>query len=146
VDGGAGFDFARIDFGGDTPIDIDLSAGQAVTFVETGVSVRNVEAFEIRGGLGADRIVLTANNDVAFGNLGNDTLQGNNGDDLLSGCYDGDVLEGGDGAGSLEGGEGQDILTGGAGADVFQFGEAVFESVNVDLITDFEVTNDYFVF
>lgn len=140
VDGGAGYDVASLSFERIvTALDIDLAAGQSVTFAETGTTVRGVEAFEIFAGSGDDRVALTANDDKAFGGPGNDTLAGRDGDDGLSGGSGNDLLDGGNGADRLAGGDDHDILTGGAGADEFQFGAEIDDAAHADLITDFNL-------
>ncbi|AYC33285.1 heme peroxidase [Pseudomonas cavernae] len=74
------------------------------------------------GTAAANGPVLTAGDDIAFGNGGNDVLNGLAGDDLLDGGIGNDTLLGGDGADTLLGGAGNDTLNGGTGADTLTGG------------------------
>lgn len=86
------------------------------------------------GGTGNDKLFGQANNDFLFGQDGNDSLYGESNHDSI---------QGGAGDDLISGGSGDDTLMGEAGSDSF-----VFNSPNegVDLITDFSVLDDTFVF
>ena len=67
-------------------------------------------------------------------------VAGNDGANLLIGSALNDTVMGNGGSDTLNGGLGLDTLTGGAGADVFRFTTALNDTTNVDVITDFSVT------
>lgn len=112
------------------------------------------------GGQNNDRIFGDQGNDFLFGEEGNDQLEGGQGRDTLDGGSGNDILLGGNGKDVLVGGEGIDTLTGGNGADAFVFAGNVFaggtpvpagttgiQFVNrPDVITDYEIGSDQFVF
>lgn len=124
----------------------------------------------ISGGQGNDVLLGGQNNDQLFGGLGNDFLFGEEGNDQLVGGAGRDLLDGGAGNDVLLGGDGRDVLvggaggmdtlTGGSGADAFGFAGNVFagatpvpagttgiQFVNQpDIITDYEIGRDQFVF
>ncbi len=81
----------------------------------------------LKGGGGDDALNALGGNDVVRGYGGNDTLVGGDGDDVLRG-------EAGD-----------DILTGGDGTDIFRIRSGKWNQGR-DYITDFDVTEDKFVF
>jgi len=94
---------------------------------------------ELQGGSGADSLLGGADDDLLFGNRGTDTLTGGSGDD------------------TLDGGADTDTLTGQAGADVFRFellpdvpagddASDVFAGGDLDVITDFDATEDTLAF
>jgi Ca2+-binding RTX toxin-like protein len=71
-----------------------------------------------------------------------DTISGLGGNDRLFGLSGADVIFGNDGNDIIAGGGGKDTLTGGAGADRFTyFGLSDSRGANVDLITDFSVSD-----
>lgn len=123
----------------------------------------------LSGDRGKDVLLGGQNNDLLFGRAGSDFLLGEEGSDQLQGGKGKDILVGGVGndgllGGSkndiLSGGEGNDTLTGGGGADSFLFSGNVFsggtplpvettgiEALNSpDVITDYEIGKDQFVF
>jgi len=71
-----------------------------------------------------------------------DRLTGDAGKNVLDGAGGSDVLTGSDGADTLVGGANRDTLTGGSGADRFDFTVLPSASTNVDLITDYSLTDD----
>lgn len=100
LDGGAGNDFARIERTAETvSYSIDVSDPTHVATDSKGMTVVNVEYFDIQGGSAADTITTGA------------------GDDKLAGKAGNDVLSSGDGSDRLQGGAGNDTLFGGAGTD-----------------------------
>ena len=102
----------------------------------------------------------TNNADVILGAAGNDDLQGRGGDDYLDGGKGNDVVRGGagedrifgrdgndrlegqDGDDLIDGGLGNDKLNGGAGADSFLFATPLDATTNLDMITDYAVSDD----
>ncbi|MFZ2726866.1 MAG: DUF4347 domain-containing protein [Methylococcaceae bacterium] len=97
----------------------------------------------------ANNNVLTGNegNNALNGYTGNDTLIANAGNDSLAGGYASDSLVGGLGNDLLNGGLGNDTLTGGLGEDRFLFTNyPVNNIVNIDKITDFNISDDTIVF
>lgn len=106
---------------------------------------------ELSGGSGADTLSGDGGDDEVRGNTGADVLYGGNGNDSLFGGSASDALFGGAGddllvgqlgADTLTGEEGNDTLRGGGLADVFVFDDGF----DVDLIEDFEVTEDILQF
>jgi Ca2+-binding RTX toxin-like protein len=85
------------------------------------------------GTASGDRIVGTSGNDVIDGLAGSDALLGGAGNDTIFG------REGGD---RIWGGAGNDILIGGDNGDGFVFDTALDAVTNVDLIKDFDPTQD----
>jgi Ca2+-binding RTX toxin-like protein len=81
----------------------------------------------------------------------NDTFEGSRKADKLYGFKGKDTMNGSDGQDSLDGGAGNDVLsggkhadqlTGGGGKDSFVFSTAIKAGDNVDVITDFNATDD----
>ncbi|WP_299324179.1 hypothetical protein [Parasphingopyxis sp.] len=85
----------------------------------THLDVRGVTGAGVRvnGWSTADRVSLTRENDIFFGNRGDDVAFGLAGDDQLNGLIGDDFLGGGAGNDRLEGGEDNDILFGKFGND-----------------------------
>ncbi len=101
----------------------------------------------IFGGGGRDTISGYAGDDLILGERGNDFINGGSGDDVLDGGRRNDRIIGGDGDDTLIGGAGTDILTGGGGADDFVFGgeNLRFRQLRLDIIEDFDATEDQIV-
>nr|WP_246728546.1 M10 family metallopeptidase [Microvirga terricola] len=82
----------------------------------------------------------------ATGGSGNDKLIGNNVNNVLKGGEGRDTLTGGVGNDYLSGGLDSDALTGGVGKDFFvfdtRFSDNSLGRINIDKITDFNVTDD----
>jgi len=112
----------------DSSLDYVVSGGN--------VSAKTANAYLNAGdAAGLQRFVLAGNDiingsgftDYMVGYAGNDKLFGNAGDDIISG------------------GLGKDTLSGGAGADIFVFGYfGTAENKSVDVITDFDRSEDFF--
>lgn len=73
---------------------------------------------------------------------GDDRFSGGRCDDRFEGFKGNDRLDGGRGDDSLNGGAGNDMLRGDVGRDTFVFNAALNGKTNVDVITDFSVTDD----
>jgi Ca2+-binding RTX toxin-like protein len=82
-----------------------------------GLSVTDAVGVNIDGLGGADTIIGTIEADDLDGGTGDDRLEGDIGDDSLLGGSDNDRLEGGSGADTLRGDAGADTLLGGADND-----------------------------
>jgi len=114
----------------------------------------------VLGGQNDDQLLGGQGNDFLFGEEGNDQLEEGQGRGFLDGGAGNDILLGGAGKDVLVGGAGRDTLTGGRGADAFAFAGNVFagatpvsvgttgiQAVNQpDVITDYEISRDQFVF
>ena len=102
---------------------------------------------EVYAGEGDDWAHGEQGDDILRGELGDDRLFGQTGSDILHGGAGDDLLVGGDDHDWLIGGAGQDILHGGNGPDVFYLdaNDAVTRINHVDLILDFDVTEDVLV-
>jgi Ca2+-binding RTX toxin-like protein len=118
-----------------------------LAFSLTGNSLDN----ELKGNAAANTLAGKAGNDLLNGDAGNDILGGGEGNDSLYGGADNDVLIGGDGNDIIRGGNGNDLiygaagndsLTGGAGVDTFVFNTALNGTINLDIITDFNISDD----
>lgn len=92
----------------------------------------------INGQGGDDHLNGLSGDDLLRGATGNDTLLGGEGSDRLLGGDNDDLLNGGDGNDTLQGEAGQNALVGGNGSDLF----ILNSSQGVDIITDFEITQD----
>ncbi len=139
-----------------------IFAGEGNDIVQTGAG----EVADVFGGSGDDFLVSGFTDDTLRGGEGNDTIQGGSGDDeLFGGIGDDelfgnrgrDTLTGGEGNDTLDGGADRDTLTGEAGADVFRFellpdvpsgdnASDVFAGGELDVITDFDLTEDTLAF
>ena len=78
----------------------------------------------IQGSEAGDYMLGSDANNYFWGNEGNDTLNGGTGNDMLNG------------------GTGNDSLTGGGGADTFEFAVSANSAAELDIILDFDVTQD----
>ncbi|TXG84740.1 MAG: calcium-binding protein [Sphingomonadales bacterium] len=146
IDGGAGTDFAELDFSlftGNLLFTLGSVAGEVYEATVDGLfagSVTNVESVRISGsrgnniltgGEGNDRLIDGVNgndtlnggngDDSLTGTFGNDTLNGGNGNDFLSDGFGNNTLNGGDGDDYLSAGRGINVIDGGAGTDFAQF-------------------------
>ena len=106
---------------------------------------------DLRGTNNADVIVGAAGNDdlqgrggddYLDGGKGNDVVRGGAGEDRIFGRDGNDRLEGQDGDDLIDGGLGNDKLNGGAGADSFLFATPLDATTNLDMITDYAVSDD----
>ncbi len=98
LDGGDGNDFARIERTKETtPYSIDVSDSHHVATDSKGMTVVNIEYFDIQGGSASDTITSGAGDDKLAGNAGNDVLTSGAGSDWLIGGAGNDTLFGGDG-------------------------------------------------
>lgn len=88
----------------------------------------------LTGGVGNDQLTV-------FGGSSN-VLNGGNGNDKLTGGIGSDDCIGGAGNDIIKGLAGNDTLTGGVGSDTFVFNTALDATNNVDVISDYNVTND----
>lgn len=86
LDGGAGFDYARFDDAGYSGLVADLSNHVAGTGAAAGDIFVNIEG-----------LVLTQNNDIAYGTAGSNYIYGLGGNDMLYGSLGADYLDGGSG-------------------------------------------------
>jgi Ca2+-binding RTX toxin-like protein len=98
------------------------SAGQGVDTVRTSVS------WVLTGGADVETLTTTNHDGVAAINL--------------TGNSSGNVVIGNNGSNVINGGDGNDELTGRGGQDSFLFNTALNAATNVDVITDFNVTDD----
>ena len=102
-----------------------VGGGQSGGYDEMDTIYGSLSSDTLRGSDDAERFLLRAGGDRAFGEGGNDVMRGQQGRDTLFGGNGNDILAGH---------EGSDRLTGGNGNDRF-----VFKSGwGVDRITDFE--------
>ncbi|APG86160.1 alkaline phosphatase [Sinorhizobium americanum CCGM7] len=125
VDGGAGTDFATIDFS-KYAAGITFILSPDVTVASAQVTVRNVERIGLVGGTGDDVFSGGSLNDGLTGGAGNDRLDGGAGDDTLTGDAGNDALRGGAGDDDIRaiggGGPDRDVIYGGDGNDTVQAG------------------------
>lgn len=115
VYGGTGIDTLVLDFS--TAVGFRFSARDSIEVSGfAGMSFRDVERYEIEGGVQADTMA---------GWLLGDEFNGNDGNDRLTGYFGDDSLDGGDGHDTLVGGGGDDYLWGSTGNDLARggFGE-----------------------
>ncbi|WP_156382006.1 MULTISPECIES: calcium-binding protein [unclassified Aureimonas] len=126
LDGGAGVDTA--DYSEKTvSIRVTLNASSKVDVFVGGIAEDSISNFEtIVSGSAADILVGDNLFNTLIGQGGGDTLDGRGGDDRLVG------------------GSGNDNLTGGIGKDVYVFDADLNGSSNVDVITDFNISDDGF--
>jgi Ca2+-binding RTX toxin-like protein len=75
------------------------------------------------------------------GNTLNNTLSGNSANNNLSGGSGSDTIDGANGNDTLIGGLGNDTLIGGLGSDVFRFNSVLNANTNLDLISDFSISD-----
>jgi Ca2+-binding RTX toxin-like protein len=104
------------------------------TVIENSAAGIDLVSSNVTYALGANVENLTLNGSNAINGVGNtlgNTIQGNNAANNIDGGIGSDVLIGG---------LGNDRLTGGSGMDAFRFNTAL--TANMDIITDFTVTDD----
>ena len=156
LNGGLGIDTLNGGLGDDTYIvtqgDIVTEAsGEGTDTIQSSVTftiATNVENLELTGGAAINGTGNTANNlitgnganNILSGGEGNDYLIGGLGNDTLRGDSGDDNLNGGNGNDTLTGGYGNDTLIGWIGRDIFLFNTSI--GVDVDLLTDFNITDD----
>jgi serralysin len=118
--GGLGNDTYMIDDAGDVVTEF---GGQGTDTVRASVSYTLTP--------GADVETLRTTSDAGF-----DAID-------LTGNASGNIVRGNSGANFLNGGDGNDELTGLGGNDVFVFNTALNAATNVDVITDFDPSDEY---
>ncbi len=117
--GGAGSD--RLDlYAGETGLTVDYSDFNNGT-TSAGGSIKEIEDFRFRGGVGDDNVTATAasyfdvrggeGNDTFVGGVGNDYIEGDGGNDSIVGNAGNDNLRGEEGDDYLDGGEGNDFFS-----------------------------------
>ena len=124
---------------------IDMGDGlDFLTLQGSGNSVSIINAEDIIGGAGADKLTLQGvNGAYVDAGAGADVVIGTDHTDILYGNLGGDTLNGGGGDDFIIGGLGKDTMTGGEGADRFVFrGGADSDLATRDIITDFQVGVD----
>lgn len=104
LDGGTGIDYARFDEAGYAGLVADLSNNVRATGAAAGDTFVNIEG-----------LVVTQNNDTAYGTTGNNYIYGMGGNDMLYGSL------------------GADYLDGGAGFDYARFDDAGYAGLVADL-------------
>lgn len=113
--------------------------------------IGNDASNQISGSLGDDLLIGAAGFDTLFGGQGSDQIQGGlnadivfggNGNDDLRGGSGHDQIYGGAGNDTIRGANGTDTLTGGEGSDVFVFERELDGVINIDTITDYQVSAD----
>jgi Ca2+-binding RTX toxin-like protein len=102
---------------------VDLGAGNDLADF-TGINLDWAPTLEVRGGVGADRLIGSARRDTFYGDEGDDVLEGMGDSDTLYGGAGDDRLSGGAGADLLIGGTGRDVMAGGTGNDIFYVDDA----------------------
>ncbi|MEO7224038.1 MAG: calcium-binding protein [Devosia sp.] len=118
-----------------------------ITFKITGISL-DIAALKsaLKTDTKVDDVLLIASvfagDDTFKGGRGNDKFFGLDGNDSILGSSGKDTLNGGAGNDTLAGGQHVDKLTGGLGLDSFTFSTAIGSNVNIDVITDFNPTDD----
>jgi Ca2+-binding RTX toxin-like protein len=103
---------------------------------------------DIEGTSAGEILSGTAEGEAIWGYAGDDIIAGLGGDDELRGGLGDDTIFGGEGDDLIGGFLGTDELTGGAGADgfLFQDVDTDYQDIGVDIITDFDLAEDYLVF
>jgi serralysin len=81
--------------------------------------------------------------DTLAGNTGGNTIIGGLGADSINAWIGNDSVIGGVGNDSLIGERGNDTLEGGQGVDRFYFNTALDPATNIDIVNDFNVTDDF---
>ena len=123
MSGGGGNDTYLVENSGDTYTEA-ASAGTdlVISYVATHTLGANVENLQLAG----PATTGTGNslNNAITGSGANNTMNGSSGNDTLNGAA------------------GSDTLSGGAGGDFFVFSTALNPTTNVDIVTDFNVTDD----
>ncbi len=118
----------------------DYSQGHATEIVGLG---REIDLADGAGTFWAGQGVT---DDTVSGTAQPESISGGPGNDALSGFGGDDTLAGGDGNDTLDGGAGVNVLTGGAGRDTFQLSQVSVPAATRDIVTDFEIGVDQFVF
>lgn len=121
--GGGGNDIYLVENAGDTYTE---SAGGGNDLVISYLAAHTL-------GANVERLQLAGTATSGTGNSLNNTITGNARDNILNG---------GSGRDILDGFTGSDTLSGAAGADFFVFTTALNPATNVDIISDFNVTDD----
>ncbi len=121
--GGGGNDIYLVENAGDTYTE---SAGGGNDLVISYLAAHTL-------GANVERLQLAGTATSGTGNSLNNTITGNTRDNILNG---------GSGSDILDGLTGSDTLSGAAGADFFVFTTALNPATNVDIISDFNVTDD----
>jgi Ca2+-binding RTX toxin-like protein len=126
LDGGAGTDFATIDFS-KSGSEVGFALSPDVTAINALVFVRNVERIKLIGGAGSNTFTGGDLNDELSGGDNNDLLSGGAGDDTISGDAGNDSLRGGAGndvirGAGVAGTEGKDMVYAGEGNDTVYVG------------------------
>ncbi|WP_394808941.1 calcium-binding protein [Nitrosomonas sp.] len=121
--GGGGNDIYIVENAGDTYTE-GAGGGNdlVISYLATHTLGANVERLQLVG-TATTGIGNTLNNTVT-GNARNNTLNGDSGNDTLDGIA------------------GSDTISGGIGADFFAFSTALNAVTNVDIVTDFNITDD----
>ena len=141
ITAGAGNDVLNGGFGADI---MAGGAGNDIYYVDaSGDNVIEVEGAGIDGIISHITYILVGSHveNLTLAGSGNINGTGNNLDNLLTGNAGNNSLIGGVGNDRLSGAAGMDRLIGGAGQDMFVFDTALGAG-NVDVITDFNVTDD----
>jgi Ca2+-binding RTX toxin-like protein len=113
IDGGDGVD--TLDFSDEAvAVTINLTTGKGGG---AAAGDRFIGIENLKGGLGADRLVGSIAAEILDGGQGDDTLEGGDDADRLTGFSGDDEIDGGQGNDTLAGGAGADHLDGGAGID-----------------------------
>lgn len=121
LQGGAGYDYAYYS-DDNLPVTVSLTAPAINTAQAAGDTYSSIEG-----------LVLSAYDDVAYGNAVLNELYGLGGRDYLFGLDHNDRLYGGDGDDVLFGGNGADQLDGGAGFDFAAYDDAAYAGFVVSL-------------
>ena len=121
--GGGGNDIYLVENAGDTYTE---AAGAGTDLVISYLTTHTL-------GANAENLQLAGTATTGIGNSLNNTITGNVRDNTLNG---------GTGSDTLNGATGSDTISGGAAADFFVFSTALNATTNVDIVTDFNVTDD----
>ncbi|SOD22098.1 Calx-beta domain-containing protein [Nitrosomonas ureae] len=123
--GGGGNDIYLVENSGDTYTEA-AGAGAGTDLVISYLTTHTL-------GANAENLQLAGTATTGIGNSLNNTITGNTRDNTINGSSGNDTLNGATGS---------DTLSGGAGADFFVFSTALNATTNVDIVTDFNVTDD----
>jgi Ca2+-binding RTX toxin-like protein len=119
IDGGIGNDTAGADIvSTDAGSNIDLS--NAVNTLANGTKFTNIEAVNLKLGIGDDKIIAGNFNDTVDGGGGNDVIDVKDGINTVTGGIGNDTITSGSGADNLSGGAGNDNISGGGGVDIIK--------------------------
>ena len=128
LDGGAGIDVMIGGLGSDTYF-VDNAADVVTEYGDQGIDeVRTTVSWTLTAG--ADVETLRTTEDAVMAAIN------------LTGNANGNIVRGNAGNNVISGGDGNDELTGLGGQDSFLFDTALSAVVNIDAITDFNVTDD----